>query len=83
VKTRGVNTGEDFDTVFLSEAEETVTMPVLEEHLHIYEKALTVDWSDGDMMIGQISRDSADVLDDHTDGILIVGIQLLIDRTIT
>ena len=49
----------------------------------MYEQDLTTDWAADDTVLIQIKRDSGDAADDFTDDILIVGVDLIVDRTLS
>lgn len=83
VKTTGRADTESLDVALTAESETTVTMPTATETIDIYEQDLTTDWAADDYVIGQISRDPTDAADDFTDDIMIIGIDLLVDRTIS
>ena len=83
VKTVGIADTENMDTAFTAETETTVTMPTATETQDVYEQDLTTDWVADDYVMGQLARDPADGADDFTDDIMIVGIDLLVDRTIS
>jgi len=83
VKTVGIADTESLDTAFTSETETTVTMPTATETLDYYAQDLTTDWAAADTIIGQISRDPTDVADDFTDDIMIIGVDLVTERTLS
>jgi len=63
--------------------EETVTMPVTTETLDVYTATFQTQPVGGDLIIGQLTRDPVDSLDVFTDDIMIVGIELIIDRQVS
>ena len=83
VSSIGIADTESLDQALTAETETTVTMPTATETMDYYEQDLTTDWAADDTVIGQLARDPTDAADDFTDDILIVGIELLIDRTIS
>lgn len=83
VSTIGIADTEALDQALTAETETTVTMPTATETTDYYEQDLTTDWAADDTVIGKLARDSADAADDFTDDILIVGIDLIVDRTIS
>ncbi len=83
VKTVGRGDAEDMDVAFTAETETTVTMPITTETLDVYTQNLTTNWTADEIVTGQLARDPADAADDFTDNIMIVGIDLLVDRTIS
>ncbi len=83
VSTIGIADTESLDQALTAETETTVTMPTATETMDYYEQDLTTDWAADDTVIGQLGRDPTDGADDFTGDILITGIELLVDRTLS
>jgi len=83
VSTVGIADGESLDTALTAETEVTVTMPTATETLDYHSQDLTSDWAAADTIIGQIARDPTDASDDFTDDIMIIGVDLVTERTLS
>ena len=85
VKTVGIAVNEALDASLTAETEITAECPNATETMNeaIIEVDLTTDWVADDTVIGQLTRDPIDGDDDYAGDILIVGIELLVDRTIS
>ena len=85
VKTAGWAVNENIDQALTAETEITAECPDAIETMNeaIIEVDLTTDWVADDTVLGQLTRDPVDAVDDYAGNILVVGIELLVDRTIT
>ena len=85
VATAGHAVNEDMDVSLTAETEITAEMPDGTETMNeaIIEVDLTTDWAADDTVLGQITRDPTDAVDDYAGNILVVGVELLVDRTIS
>ena len=85
VSTAGHAVNENVDVALTTETEVTAEMPDTIETMNeaVIEVDLTTDWAADDTVIGQLQRDPTDGVDDFTGDILVVGIELLVDRTIS
>jgi len=85
VKTAGHAVNENMDVSLTAETEITAEMPDAIETMNeaIIEVDLTTDWAADDTVLGQITRDPTDAVDDYAANILVVGVELLVDRTIS
>ena len=85
LSTIGVATNENADAALTAETEVTAEMPDTTEtgNEAIIEVDLTTDWAADDTVLGQLKRDPTDAMDDYAGDILVTGIELLVDRTIT
>jgi len=84
ISTVGHAVNEDFDVALTAETEITAEMPDGTEtgNEATIEVDLTTDWAADDTVLGQLKRDPTDAVDDYAGNILVVGIELLVDRTI-
>jgi len=64
-------------------SEETVAMSVTTETLDVYTATFQTQPVAGDLIIGQLTRDPVDGADDFTDDVMIVAIELIIDRQVS
>ncbi len=85
VSTIGLAVNENFDAALTAETEITAECPNAIEtgNEATIEVDLTTDWAADDTVLGQLKRDPTDGVDDYAGDILIVGIELLVDRTIS
>ena len=85
VSTVGIAVNEDADIAQTAETEITAEMPDATETMNeaVIEVDLTTDWVADDTVMGQLKRDPTDAVDDYAGDILVVGIELLVDRTIS
>ncbi len=84
LRTLGIAVNEDMDIGMTGETEVTAECPNANDTMNeaLIEIDLTTDWVAGDTVIGQLTRDPTDAVDDYAGDILIVGIELLVDRTV-
>ncbi len=83
VRAKGFADGEDADVAFdTDEAEAIVRMPDANDSYDYYNEVLGGTFASNDTLHGQIDRRPQDADDDYTDDVLLVGVDLLIDRTI-
>ena len=85
VSTIGIAVNEVLDQALTAETEVTAECANTTETMNevVIEVDLTTDWAADDTVIGQLKRDPTDAVDDFAGDILIVGIELLVDRTIS
>ena len=85
VSTAGHAVNENVDVALTTETEITAEMPDAIETMNeaVIEVDLTTDWAADDTVIGQLKRDPTDAVDDYAGNILVVGVELLVDRTVT
>jgi len=85
VGTVGHAVNEDADVALTAETEITAEMPDGTETMNeaVIEVDLTTDWAADDTVFGQLQRDPTDAVDDYAGDILVLGIELLVDRTIS
>jgi len=84
VRAKGFATGEDADVAFdTDEAEQILRMANANDSYTYYSEVLGGTFAADDTLHGQIDRRPADVDDDYTGDIFLVGVDLLIDRTTT
>lgn len=85
VSTIGIAVNEVLDQALTAETEVTAECANTTETMNeaVIEIDLTTDWAADDTVIGQLTRDPTDAVDDFAGNILVVGIELLVDRTIS
>jgi len=81
VKTIGIAVNEVLDQALTAETEVTAECADAIETMNSAEILidLTTDWASGDTIVGQLTRDPTDAVDDFAGDILVVGIDLMID----
>ena len=84
VSTIGLAINEDMDVAPTAETEVTAEMPNATETMNeaLIEVDLTATHAAGDTILGQLTRDPTDAVDDYAGDILIVGVDLLVDMTV-
>jgi len=84
VRAKGFADTEDADVAFdTDEAEVVLRMPNANDSYDYYSETLGGTYASSDTLHGQIDRRPADADDDYTADVLLVGVDLLIDRTIS
>ncbi|KKK57456.1 hypothetical protein LCGC14_3054260, partial [marine sediment metagenome] len=83
VSTIGLAVNENFDAALTAETEITAECPDATEtgNEATIEVDLTTDWVADDTILGQLKRDPTDAVDDYAGDVLVVGIDLVVDRT--
>ncbi len=83
LSTAGIAVNEDADISLTAETEITAEMPDGTETMNeaSIEIDLTTDWVANDTVLGQLKRDPTDAVDDYAGDVLVVGIDLVVDRT--
>jgi len=81
LSTLGLAVNEDMDVGLTAEAEVTAECADANDTMNeaLISIDLTTDWAAGDTVIGLLTRDPTDAVDDYAADILIVGIELLMD----
>ncbi len=81
LSTVGKAVNEDFDLGFTVETEVTAECPDANDtgNEALINIDLTTDWAAGDTVMGLLTRDPTDAVDDYAADILIIGIELLMD----
>ena len=84
VSTKAFADTENMDSALIAETKTDVKMPATADTLKYYEQSITngsAPVSDN-IVLGQIKRDPSDSLDKFTGVIMVIGVELIIDRTI-